>query len=202
MVLFNKIKCFGVYFLSLFLLPMSTVNAQDIEITPFVGQMFSSDLQDGTSGETLSVDSATSIGLGIAWQDTPRGQGQILLNYVSHDFDNLAGDEAHSLDIIYAHFNGIAQFKQQNYVTTFSIGLGGAYFDTDESEELYPSATVAIGTRYEFSNNLALVTELRTYASLVDEDDQSFCSNDSCYAQFEEALWIETAVSVGLAYKF
>ncbi|WP_440876461.1 hypothetical protein [Thalassotalea sp. PLHSN55] len=199
---FNKIKRHGVYIFACVCLPLSVAQVQAVEITPYVGQMFSSDLRDGTSDTDLAVDSATSIGLGIAWQDTPRGQGQVLINYVSHDFENLAGDQEHSLDIIYAHFNGIAQFKQQNYVTTFSIGLGGAYMDSDLADDIYPSATIAIGTRYEFSNNMALVTELRTYATLVDEDEQLFCANDSCAAQFDEALWYDTSISIGIAYRF
>ncbi len=202
MKLVSKAKRCSVYFISLFLLAIPSVYAENLEITPYVGQMFSSDLSDPVTGENINVDSATSIGLGFAWQDTPRGQGQILVNYVSHDFANVAGDENHSLDVLYAHFNGIALFKQRNYVTTFSIGLGGAYFDTEESDELYPSATIAMGTRYEFAQNLALVTEIRAYAALVDEEDQSFCKGDVCSAQFDGAVWTETLISVGLAYRF
>ncbi len=176
--------------------------ATEFEITPFVGQMYSSDLLSSDGETTLSVDSGTNFGVGIAWQDSPNGQGQILLNSVSHDFKSDLDSNNYSIDIIYAHFNGIAQFRQQNYVTTVSLGLGGAYFDTNGGSELYPSATVAFGTRYEFSDELSLVTEIRGYASLVDEKDETFCSNDVCSGQFDEALWMDTSISVGIAYKF
>ena len=164
--------------------------------------MFSSDLTGADSGDDIPVTDDLHIGLAIAWQDTPNGQGQILINTVSHDYRSDLDNETYSLDIYYAHFSGVAQFRQQNYVTTVSLGAGGAYFDTDVGEELYPSLTAAIGTRYELSENVALVTELRAYATLTDDDDNVFCYQDTCGAAFDGAVWMDTAISVGVAYKF
>lgn len=186
----------------LFVAAVGNVQAAKFEITPYVGQMFSSDLREPLSVETISVDSGTNFGIGLAWFDSPKGQGQVLLNHVSHNFSSKATGNKHKVAVTYAHFNGVALFRQNKYVTTLSLGLGGAYFKTDESSNLTPSATIAVGTRYEFSNNFAFVTELRGYASLVKEDDDSFCSNDICSAQFKGAAWLDTSVSVGLAYSF
>lgn len=186
----------------LFFAAMGTAQAATFEITPYVGQMFSSDLREPASVEAISVDSGTNFGIGVAWYDSPKGQGQVLLNHVSHNFSSKATGNKHKMSVTYAHFNGVALFRQNKYVTTLALGLGGAYFKTDESTNLSPSATVAVGTRYEFSNNLAFVTELRGYASLVKEDDSSFCANDICSAQFKGAAWLDTSISVGLAYKF
>ncbi|MDG1751058.1 MAG: hypothetical protein P8I03_05265 [Thalassotalea sp.] len=176
--------------------------ATDFEVSAFLGQMYSSDLTEVSADNTLSVDTGGNFGVAVAWQDSPNGQGQIMLNVVSHDFYSDTDNQNHSLDIMYAHFNGIAQFRQQNYVTTVSLGLGGAYFDSEVSEELYPSATVAFGTRYEFSDNVALFTEIRGYASLVDDADNMFCENEICHAQFQDSLWIESNISIGIAIKF
>jgi len=184
---------------SCLLLPLS-ISANEFEITPFFGQMYGSDLIAIDNETTISVDSATNYGIAVAWQESPNGQGQILLNVLSHDFTSEFGDD--SLDIIYAHFNGVAQFRQQSYVTTVSLGLGGAYFDAIGGQELYPSATIAFGTRYEFSENLSLITELRGYASLVDEKDNIFCKSENCSAQFDDTLWVDTTISIGFAYKF
>ncbi len=192
----------GVITFGLLILTSHSTWSADLEITPYVGQTFAADLS-GIDGESqISIDSATNIGLSFAWQDTPNGQGQVLINAVSHDFSNDLNDQDYSLDVIYAHFSGIAQFRQRHYVTTVSIGLGGSYFDADGGEELYPSLTAAMGTRYEFSQNLSLVTEIRGYASIIDENDDLFCKDDICSAQFDDTLWIETSVSVGVAYKF
>ena len=176
------------------------------EITPFIGQTFASDISGASTGNTLSLDSASNYGIAFAWQDSPNGQGQLMLNFVSHDFDSEADvnltSQKHSFDVIYAHFNGIAQFRQRNYVTTVSLGLGGTYIDTENSDVLYPSMSAAIGTRYELNNNISFVTEIRAYASLISEDDDSFCNNDVCSAQFDETIWIDTSISLGIAYKF
>lgn len=117
------------HLLSAFIICLSLLSAKssatDFEITPLIGQMSSSDLEQNTGNNSLSLSSGTNIGLGIAWQDTPTGQGQVLINFVNHDFTSDVNQEKQSLDILYTHFNGIAQFRQQNYLTTLSIGLGG-----------------------------------------------------------------------------
>lgn len=191
------------YFISFILLFLSLPTlATQFEITPYVGKMFASNIDNSIDGSKLSLDKGTNYGISFAWQDTPNGQGQVLLNFVSHDFNSALDNQEHSLDIIYAHFSGVAQFRQQNYVTTFSLGLGGAYFDVDSENDLYPSLTAAIGTRYEFSDDFALVTELRGYMSLIKENEQLFCQDGLCAAQFNETLWTETTLSVGLAYSF
>ncbi|WP_448546678.1 hypothetical protein [Thalassotalea fusca] len=175
--------------------------AGEFEITPMFGQMFSSDMQGVSSDNTLSVDNAAHFGLGIAWQESPNGQGQILINRVSHDFTSDFDNQEYDIDITYAHFNGVALFRQQNYITTFSIGLGGALIEGN-GEELYLSATAAFGTRYEVSDNFAIVTEIRGYATLVDDEDELFCEDSVCVAHFEDSMFLEAAVSVGIAIKF
>jgi hypothetical protein len=175
--------------------------AQPLELSVMFGKIYSPDLVTSDNSD-INIDSGNNMAVGIAWQENVNGQGQILLNRVSHDFigENQANNE---LDITYAHFNGIALYRQQNYVTTLSLGLGGAYFDAEQgSEELYPSASVAIGTRYEVSPQMALVTELRAYATLIDEDDAMFCQQDICSANFSDSLWIESSIAVGIAIKF
>lgn len=163
--------------------------------------MFGASLADYNNGDDLNVDSGNNFGVAIAWQDSPNGQGQITLSQVSHQYESSENTDE-DLDIMYAHFNGVAQFRQKSYVSTVSLGLGGAYFKHDKNSEVYPSATLAFGTRYEFSKNLAFVTEIRGYASLVDDEDELFCVEDICSANFDDSLWIESNISVGFAYKF
>jgi len=183
------------------LVPLSTY-ARDLEVTPFIGQMASSDLISTQDGLDLAVNNATNYGLAIAWQDSPKGQGQILFNTVNHDFISKADLQEHSFDVTYLHFSGVAQFKQRYYVTTVSLGVGGTYFDTENKEEIYPSLTIAFGTRYELSRTFAIVTELRGYASYIEEDNQLFCEGATCHALLEKSMWLEGSISVGFAVKF
>ncbi len=170
--------------------------SNNYEITPYIGYTFSDNLA------TTSPSDDRNYGLAFSWQDSPNGQGSILVNYVSHDYQSTTDNLTHSFDIIYAHFSGVAQFRQQDYVTTVSLGIGGAYFDSEYNNDIYPSLTAAIGTRYEFSDALAFVTELRGYASLTDKDNNLFCNANACSAQFEDATWVETNLSIGIAYRF
>ena len=184
------------------LLYSTTTYASTYEITPYVGYNVSDSIDSAATSNSLSISNDTSYGLGFAWQSGPNGQGQVLINYVGHDYKSDLDNKNHSLNITYAHFNGVAMFRQQNYITTLSLGLGGAYFDTDADDKLYPSLTVALGTRYDMNEQWAFITELRSYASLTDKKDNLFCQQSSCSAQFSDAAWIETNFSMGFAYKF
>ncbi|MDO6426380.1 hypothetical protein Q4489_05110 [Thalassotalea sp. 1_MG-2023] len=180
----------------------NSVKASEWEFSAHVGQSWAPDLNGFNNGDTITIDDGINYGLGIAWFDSPTGMGQVLFNHVKHDFTSEYDQSQQSLDILYGHFNGIALFRQENYTTTVSLGLGGAAFETEQNNELYPSATLALGTRYEFSDNLSFFTELRGYASLVDEDDNVFCQAESCHAQFEDNLWFEANVTIGIAFRF
>ncbi|MFD2164756.1 outer membrane beta-barrel protein [Thalassotalea euphylliae] len=189
------------------LLGVFSVHAQDsetpsgYEITPYFGYMFGPEIGDGNGGD-IDISDDAHLGLAFSWRDSPNGQGQILINYVSHDFDNPSDGGKEDLNVLYTHFNGVAEFRDGNYVTTFSIGLGGAYIDTDYESEIFPSATLAVGTRYEFTPFFAMFTEIRGYATYTDEDDETFCRDDVCIAEFDDAIYYDTSISVGLAFAF
>jgi len=177
-------------------------NATDVEITPFIGQTFSPDLISSDTLTSVPVTDEQSFGLSLAWQESAKGQGKIIINYVSRDFTDTTDQSIQSFDTLYAHFSGVALFRERNYVTTVGFGIGGTYFDSDNSDVVYPSLTAAIGTRYEFSNQFAFVTELRAYATLTDEDENLFCANDVCAGRFDNTVWVDTNISIGFSYKF
>ena len=178
------------------------LQAVEFEITPMIGQTFSPDLSNGSKTNTLSTTDEPNIALAFSWQDSPTGQGQILVNYISRDFTDDIDQSTHAFDTLYAHFNGVAFFKENNYITTVGLGIGATYFNSDFADVIYPSLTIAVGTRYEFSDSLALITELRGYATLTDENDTLFCQNESCLANFDSAVWFDSQISIGLAYRF
>jgi hypothetical protein len=179
-----------------------TSSASETEVTTLIGYTFSPDLDSDDLSSTLATSDELNIGFAYSWKDTPNGQGQILVNYIGRDFTNKSTQLGQSFDTIYAHFNGIAFFKDREYITTVGLGFGATYFKSDQDSALYPSLTFAVGTRYEFSDNLAFITELRGYATLVKDDDTLFCANDECLAHFDGAIWFDSQVSLGLAYRF
>jgi hypothetical protein len=126
-----------------------SLQAVEFEITPIFGQNFSPDLANGNNSNTLSTSNGPNFGLAFAWQDTPTGQGQILVNYVSRDFNDDVDQSKHSFDTLYTHFSGVALFKERGYITTVGLGVGATYFNSDFDSVIYPSFTFAVGTRYE-----------------------------------------------------
>lgn len=176
--------------------------ATEFEIMPLVGYTFSPDLNNGENTNSIPTTDEQNFGLAFSWQDSAKGQGQILVNYVSRDFTNDVTQTTHSFDTLYAHFNGIAFFKEKSYTTTVGIGVGATYFDTDYDDAIYPSFTASLGTRYEFSDNLALITEIRAYATIAKDDDRTFCNEDTCLAQFDSGIWVDAQASIGIAYRF
>ncbi|REL25963.1 hypothetical protein DXX93_04890 [Thalassotalea euphylliae] len=199
--LFSRMLCFIVVAISInaHAQRIGTINGN--EITPYLGYMFGSDI-GASDGSDIAMSDDAHLGIAFSWHDSPNGQGQVLINYVKHDFANQLDNSTEDFTLLYAHFSGVALFRQQNYVTTFSLGLGGTYMDSDYESGLYPSATIAIGTRYEFSPTFALVTELRTYATLTDDDDDFFCEGAICAAEFDDTLYIDSSISIGIAFAF
>lgn len=179
-----------------------TAQANDLEITSMLGYTFSPDLISGDNTVDIPTTNEPNVAFAFSWKDKTTGQGQILVNYISRDFTDNVDQATHSFDTLYAHFNGVAFFKEKNYITTVSMGVGGTYFKSDFDSAIYPSITVAVGTRHEFSDNLAFITELRAYATLTKEDESVFCQNDSCLANFKDTIWLDGQVSIGLAYSF
>jgi len=181
-----------------------SINAQagDLEITSMLGYTYSPELTSDDNTIDIPTTDESNVALAFSWKDSSAGQGQILINYISRDFIDNIDQSTHSFDTLYAHFNGVTFLKKRNYITTVGMGIGLAYFNSDFDSVVYPSITVAVGTRYEFSDNLTFITELRAYATLTKDNDTIFCQNGACLAQFDDSIWIDTQVSLGFAYSF
>ena len=176
------------------------IQANQFEITPMIGYNFSPDLINNDFDDSLSTSNEPSFSIAFSWQDSASGQGQILINYIDREF--IENENTHSFDTLYTHFNGVSLIKDNGYTTTVSLGVGTTYFKSDFDKVIAPSLTFAVGTRHEFSENLAFITEFRGYATLVDDDDTIFCENDNCIAYFKNSVWFDTQLSIGLAYRF
>jgi len=199
----NMIVCLKLLLILIIFIAIKS-KANEYEFTPYIGYMFSSDLQQ-TDSSAITVSDDVHLGFAIAWHESSkgrrRGQGQILINYVSHKFSTSETTD-NKFDLIYAHFSGVGFYGKTGYITTLGLGFGASYIKSSLGDSFYPSSTIAIGTRYLVSKDLTLVTELRAYATLIKEDDNIFCNNTQCLALFDGAVWLDTSISVGFAYKF
>lgn len=200
----TKLSSLAISAFSLLLLP---AQALEIELTPMVGYTFSPDLISGDRASDISVTDEVNFSMAIAWQEATskqrksQGQGQVLINYINRDYTDTSGAK-HDFSTYYAHFNGVTFMQSGNHTTTIGFGLGGAFFDTDNDSAIYPSVTASVGTRHNISDNLTFITEVRMYASLVKDDDELFCQAENCSAYFNDAIWFDSNISIGLAYRF
>jgi|GEM_PF-670381 len=188
--------------------------ATEFEISSYVGYTFSPSLAGVDNNSSISVDDKVNFSLGLAWQESTakraknQGQGQLLINYISRDFNgaDIAGNQLSNVnqkfDTLYVHFNGVSLIQESGYSTTISLGFGASYFDSDFDNVIYPSLSTAIGTRHELTSQLTFITEVRAYATLVKDDEPLFCQQENCAAYFDDALWFDTNISIGLAYSF
>ena len=188
--------------------------AAELEISSYLGYTFSPNLASSDNNDTISVEDTVNFSLGFAWQAKNakraknKGQGQILINYISRDFTatetmkDINSKKKQSFDTLYFHFNGVSFIQESGYNTTISLGFGASYFDSDFDNAIYPSLSTAIGTRYELSPQLSFISEVRAYATLVKDDKPLFCQKDSCIAYFDNDLWFDANISIGLAYQF
>ncbi len=194
----NKSLC--ALIMSLFL--ATGLQAAELEVTTLIGKTFSPDLLNHDYSTKISSSNEPNFALAFAWQDSPTGQGQILVNYISRDFKDTIDNTNHSFDTVYTHFSGVSHFIDREYITTVGLGIGTTYFNSDYDSAFYPSITFAVGTRYNYSDKLVFITELRGYATLTDSDDSLFCQNDNCVGHFYRSIWFDRQVSIGLAYRF
>lgn len=192
---------------STFALTVLPAQALELELTPMLGYTFSPDLHSGDKTTSLSTTDEMNFSMAIAWQEATskqrknQGQGQVLINYINRDYTDTSGIKR-DFSTYYAHFNGVTFMQSGSHTTTIGFGFGGAFFDTENDSAIYPSVTASVGTRHEISNNLSFITEVRMYASLVKDDDKLFCQAENCSAYFNDAVWIDSNISIGLAYRF
>lgn len=187
-------------FMTLFL--STNLHAVELEVTTLIGKTFSPDLLSDDYSTKISSTDEPNVALAFAWQESPTGQGQILVNYISRDFTDTIDQSTHSFDTVYTHFSGVSLFKEDKYVTSVGLGIGTTYFNSDFDSAFYPSLTFAVGTRYKYSDHLVFITEWRGYATLTDDDDTLFCKEGNCVAQFDDTVWFDSQISIGLAYTF
>lgn len=208
----KSIKLSPLSVVSSFLFPLmisssNLAHSTEFEITPMLGYTYSPDLVNAERSGDTSVSNNANFSLALAWQETStqrkpsQGQGQVLINYVNRDFTDSTGT-SHDFDTLYTHFSGVTFIEEPSYITTFGVGVGAAHFNSDYDNATYFSLTTAIGTRHNISNNLSFITEVRAYATLVDEDEQLFCQSGTCFAYFNGSFWLDTNISLGVAYSF
>lgn len=190
----------------------SQAKEQDFFITPVGGYSFgATDLDfsqnDGDLEDKFSISEDANYGLMLGL--TTRDPGDVYLLY-SHQSATLnsggvfAGERVADLAVDYLHLGGTLYFPNGNlepYVTA-SAGLTQLRPDGGLDSETRFSMGLGLGTLYRISDNLALMAEVRGFATFMDTDNEIFCGDQGCVWKIEASTLVQGQANLGIQFKF
>jgi len=191
-----------------------TASAEDknnnIEITPFVGYRFASDINainsDAEITTNIRLNEDTSYGFLLAWDYDRKRQGELLVSHYTSRFSqglNLASND--NLAITYVHIGGNVPISDGVVPLFVTGGLGLTHFSPDDSllsDETRFSFNLGLATKILISEQISLRFGGRVYATLFNSDSQMFCNKQNCAVLISSDLWIQSEVNVGITFSF
>ena len=191
--------------LAIFMSMASTVNAQDYEITPFVGWRASDSLEEVNTGTSIDLDETRSYGLLLSLKQDPD---------VSYDFlfsrqntrlvpDSPTGS-TESLRIDYYQIGGTVFYDYDKLLPFVTGGLGATRIspanDAYSSETKF-SLSLGGGLKVPLTQHLGLRFEARGYGTVVGSSGAILCSG-GCVVKFNGSLFMQFEASAGLSVAF
>ena len=160
------------------------------------------------NGDTFRLKSAAAVSASVDWPLDDGRIGQVFYSFQRSALPGRAfGQPAEvKVGISTLHLGGRVFFegdaKQGGpYIvgglgaTFFSPGLGGS------SDEVRPSANVGVGWQWTLARNVALRTELRGYASLINSSGEFFCSG-GCVVSIRGKTLVQAEGMLGVSVGF
>ena len=158
--------------------------AQDFQLTPFVGWRYGGSFTELETGNDVTLDAPANFGLivGIPWKKEHRSFLELIWSHQDADVA-VTGAEPRSLslDIDYLHLGGTVPFATPNEKldALLSGGVGATFMQADiegSSSELFFSVSLAGGLRYHLSQRVALRFDLRGWYTFTSSQAAIFCS--------------------------
>lgn len=188
-------------------LPARTAFAQNA-LTLYGGYAWGGTFDQVTGGTTANADLSSSFA-GAASIDWALDAARNVQLFASGQRTTLqlASSSPSSIDmgLYYLHFGGSNFFEgragQGGYVAG---GIGATLMSPGTSglnSEVRPSMSLAIGYEHAFNPSLALRTELRGYATLIDSSGGIFCSG-GCVVTLQGDALIQGQALLGLSLRF
>lgn len=170
------------------LMPAAAAHGHSVELTPFVGFRFASDLTAdlgflGVGVEDLEVDQGSSLGVSLAFPVVGDLQVELLVSRQESELvaaGGLFGRDLplFDLDVTYYQAGLLWEWGHGRARPYLAFGVGAAELDPDFpdlSAALRPAANAGVGVKLYFSQHLGLRVEGRGYWVLLDEDADEFC---------------------------
>ncbi|ABM01015.1 porin family protein [Shewanella amazonensis] len=186
--------------------------AAEVYVTPFAGYSFAASSLDAnrdgldTNG---SVSAEESSHYGIILGTTTNHPGNMYVLYSSQSTDLIAGgnfsnERVTSLKLDYAHVGGSLYFPRGDFLpyVTASMGLTQMRPGDDYSDETRFSLGLGVGAEYRLGERLALVADIRAFATFIDSENSLFCDANNCLWQVNADLMWQGQANVGVSFRF
>ncbi|MGI2258970.1 outer membrane beta-barrel protein [Shewanella sp. GXUN23E] len=187
-------------------------SAAEFFITPVGGYSFgSSELKFTQSSDeqkdyfSISEDGNYGVMLGM----TTRDPGDVYLLY-SHQSATLgsggvfAGETIASLAVDYLHLGGTLYFPNGNWepYVTATAGLTQLRPDGGLDTETRFSMGLGLGAQYRLTDNLALMAEVRGFATFMNTDNEIFCGDQGCVWKLQASTLVQGQANLGIQFRF
>ncbi|RTZ16920.1 porin family protein [Vibrio aquaticus] len=189
--------------LSLAIFSLSTTAHAEIHLSPWLGYTFGGSVEDQNQNE-LDLEGSESYALSL---ETDLDKGRIGVFYANQNsqVENVNADSS----IHYLHLQSSIYYPVQDKWSSYlGVGLGASYIDADwVKDELGFSASIFGGFEYQFTDELALNTQLRWLGTVVDNDTSGVCNlpttgNESCVIKFKTDWMNQFSANIGLTWSF
>ena len=188
--------------------------AQKVEITPFAGLRFASELEEDTAGgifdPDLEVDDGASFGLSLGFALSRQFQLEL---FWSHQDSELIADEGlflgdveiSDLDVDYYHAGVVYEWGpgQLRPFVAGSLGITElSPSDPTLEDETRLSIGAGGGVKIFFNRNFGIRLEARAFTTLIDEDDD-FCGRRSRCRDYDDgSYFFQAELRGGLIFAF
>lgn len=182
---------------------VSPLAQADTYLSPWLGYTFGGSVEDQNQNE-LDLKASESYALSLE-TDVDKGRmGLFYANQRSEVEDVNLNSSIHYLHIQSSIYYPV-QDKWQSYL---GVGLGASYVDADwVKDEWGFSASIFGGFEYQFSDSLALNTQLRWLGTVVDNETSGACNlpaggDNSCVVKFKTDWMNQFSANLGLTWSF
>ena len=191
------------------LVAISTPSSAQSAVTLYGGARGGGDFTDQNHGDTtVRLDSGGAASASFDWVFSDGRQGQVFYSFqrsaLPGSVANRAGDI--TVNVSYLHLGGRA-FFDEGYNSSGSYVVGGLGITqlspslSGLSSEIRPSINVGVGYQWMLSRNVALRTEVRGYATLVNSSGGFFCSG-GCVVSIRGDSLVQVEGLVGVSFGF
>jgi len=183
-----------------------SVAAADVEVSPILGYRTGGTFVDLDSSVTLTLDETDTQGV-IVDIDYGKAQ-QISLLYSRQATDLLTSDPnvtnpLLSMNVEYIHFGGNKIWVEDKLRTFLGATIGATHFSaTGQNSTTRFSFSLAGGSKYFLSENIALMVGLRGYATLFNSASSLFCGNSGCLIRVAGQSMLQVEAMAGVTFRF